>query len=251
MKTFLCLKYADILSDTIAPLPAQLTPSEIEVDLTQWETAANRAPVRPQSVKKDFEIYKALKEILLHKNVEMSNAVYYSHPVIVQRTANTFRFCIDFGNLNGCTKPASWPVPLIPTIFEHIGHFKPRMFGVMNLISGTIRPPSPYSRSRETPHCFHMLCQCIPIHQAALRLEARPYFKQRKAATETVLYGLVYNICEMYIADCIVYADSDAQLLERLEPDFQRFRLKGLRVKAKKCKFGMAPYTRCHAVAGR
>jgi hypothetical protein len=52
---------------------------------------------------------------------------------------------------------------------------------------------------------------------------------------DTVLYGLVYNICEMYIADCIVNADSAAQFLERLEPVFQRFRLKGLRVKAKKC----------------
>ena len=60
----LCLKYADIFSDTIAPLPAQLTPFEIEVDLTQWETAANLAPVRPQEY---FEIDKALEEILLHK----------------------------------------------------------------------------------------------------------------------------------------------------------------------------------------
>ena len=78
---------------------------------------------------------------------------------------------------------------------------------------------------------------------------APSYFKERKAAT--VLYGLVYNICEMHIADCIVYADSAALFLERLEPVFRRFRLKGLRVKAKKCKFGIAPYTRYHAVAGR
>ena len=66
-----------------------------------------RRPVRPQSAKKDFELDKSLKEMLLYKIIGKSNAVYYSHPVIVQRTANTFQFCVVFRNLNGCTKPAS------------------------------------------------------------------------------------------------------------------------------------------------
>ena len=69
----LCLKYADIFSDTIAPLPAQLTSFEIEVDLTQWETAANQAPVRPQS----FVIDKAPKEILLHKIGDVECSILY------------------------------------------------------------------------------------------------------------------------------------------------------------------------------
>jgi hypothetical protein len=56
----------------------------------------------------------------------------------------------------------------------------------------------------------------------------------------TVLFGLLYIICEMYIDDDIVYANGNAQFLERLELVFQRFRLKGLLVKAKKCKFGLS-----------
>jgi hypothetical protein len=173
--------------------------------------------------------------------------MYYSHPVIVQRTANTFRFCIDFRNLNGCSKPASWPVPLIPTIFERIGHFKPPMFGVMDPISGYHQAPLAEAAKPLTAFtCFAGVYQFTRLPFGLKR--AHSYFKERKAAN--VLYGLVYNICEMYIADCIVYADSAAQFLERLEPVFRRFRLKGLRVKAKKCKFGIAPYMRCHAVAG-
>lgn len=172
--------------------------------------------------------------------------MYYSHPVIVQRTANSFRFCIDFRNLNGCTKPASWPVPLIPSIFERIGHFKPRMFGVMDLTSGYHQAPLAEAAKPLTAFtCFAGVYQFTRLPVGLKR--APSYFQEQKATT--VLYGLVYNICEMYIADCIVYADSDAQFLEGLELVFQRFRLKGLRVKAKKCKFGIAPYARCHAVA--
>jgi hypothetical protein len=61
----LCFKYADIFRDTIAALPAQLTPHEITVKKAKWEQPENRGPVRPQSAKKEVEIDKALKEVLL------------------------------------------------------------------------------------------------------------------------------------------------------------------------------------------
>lgn len=151
----LCLKYADIFSDNIAPLPAKLTPFEIKVDTAKWETDKNRGPVRPQSVKKEVEIDKALKEMLLNKIIERSNAVYYSHPVIVQRTANTFRFCIDYRNLNDCTAPASWPVPNIRGLFERIGHSKPNLFGVMDLTAGYHQAPlAPATRILTAFICF-------------------------------------------------------------------------------------------------
>ena len=43
--------------------------------------------------------------------IEKSNAFYYSHPVIVQKTEDKVRVCIDYRNLNDCIKPASWPLP--------------------------------------------------------------------------------------------------------------------------------------------
>jgi hypothetical protein len=100
----LCRKSVDIFGDTIALLPGKLIPFEVEIDTKQWETEANRGPVRPQSAKNEVEM-------LLHRIIEKSDEMYYSQPVIVQRTANTFRFRIDYQNLNGCTKPASSPVP--------------------------------------------------------------------------------------------------------------------------------------------
>ena len=54
-----------------------------------------------------------------------------------------------------------------------------------------------------------------------------------------VLQGLLYVSCEMYLDDCIVYASSEDQFLVRLKEVFQRFRERGLLLKAKKCEFGL------------
>jgi Reverse transcriptase (RNA-dependent DNA polymerase) len=175
--------------------------------------------------------------MLLHKIIEKSNAVYYSHPVIVQRTANTFRFCIDFRNLNGCTKPASWPVPLILALLARIGHYKPRIFGVMDLTSGFHQ--APLAEAAKILTAFACFAGVYQFTRLPFGLKRAPSYCQEQMAT-MVLYGLRYTICEMYIDDCIVYADSNAQFLERLELISQRFCLKGLRVKAKKCKFGLS-----------
>ena len=43
----------------------------------------------------------------------------------------------------------------------------------------------------------------------------------------------------MYLDDCIVYGKGEAEFLKNLNKVFERFRLKGLRLKAKKCRFGL------------
>ena len=60
--------------------------------------------------------------------IEKSNASYYSHPVIVQKTEDKVRVCIDYRNLNDRIKPASWPLPNIRGLFERTGHNKPTVF---------------------------------------------------------------------------------------------------------------------------
>jgi hypothetical protein len=97
----LCLKYADKFSDTNAPLPATLTPIEIMVDKAKWETPQTRGPVLSQSAMK-VEIDRTMNRI-----IERSNALHYSHPVIVQRTSNTFRLRINCPYLDDCSDPAS------------------------------------------------------------------------------------------------------------------------------------------------
>ena len=43
----------------------------------------------------------------------------------------------------------------------------------------------------------------------------------------------------MYLDDCIVYGRGEAEFLTNLRSVFERFRLKNLKLKAKKCRFGL------------
>ena len=137
----LCFKYADIFSDEVDHKPADLEPFRLEVNGEKWERTCNRGPVRPQSSKKEVEIDKALKQMLESGVIERSDAVYYSHPVIVNKTADTYRFCIDYRKLNECIEPASFPLPNIKNLFERIGNRRPDTFGVMDLTSGYHQAP--------------------------------------------------------------------------------------------------------------
>ena len=43
----------------------------------------------------------------------------------------------------------------------------------------------------------------------------------------------------IYSCDCIVYGKGEAEFLKNLNKVFEIFRIKGLRLKAKKCRFGL------------
>ena len=93
-------KYADIFSDKLPAKPAKLLPFQINADKIFWHSPKNRTAVRLQSVRKESEIKRFIDEMLLSGIIEKSDAVYYSHPVIVQKTAELFRFCINYRLLN-------------------------------------------------------------------------------------------------------------------------------------------------------
>ena len=64
------------------------------------------------------------------------------------------------------------------------------------------------------------------------------YFQEMMASV--ILIGLICFVCEVYLDDIIVFADSPTQFIERLRMVFTRFRLKNICLKASKCKFGLS-----------
>ena len=98
-------------------------------------------PCVDPSVKNNIEIEKAITTMLADGVIEKSNASYYSHPVIVQKTENKVRVCIDYRNLNDYIKPASWPLPNIRGLFKRIEHNKSTVFGVIDLTAGYHQAP--------------------------------------------------------------------------------------------------------------
>ena len=164
------------------------------------------------------------------------NAAYYSHPVKVNKTADTYRTCIDYRALNECIEPASSPLPNIKHLFEKIGNKKPGIYGVMDLTACY------HQATLYTPHRIYTAFPCSIGVFLFTRLPFGPcrvpsYFQEQMVTA--VLYGLIYNCCEMYLDDYIVYRRGKAEFLKNLRKVFERFRLKILRLKAKKCGFGL------------
>ena len=161
------------------------------------------------------------RESYHHGVIEKSNASYYSHPVIVQKTEDKVRVCIDYRNLNDCIKPASWPLPNIRGLFERIGHNKPTVFGVMDLTAGYHQAPLyPPHRVFTAFLCF---CGLYQFTRLPFGPKRAPSYLNGQMVTK-VLQGLLYVSCKMYLDDCIVYASDEDQFLTRLREVFQRFR---------------------------
>ena len=231
----LCLKYRHLFSNAIAAKPALLKPFKLRVNKKEWERSVNRGPLRPHSAKKEAEIKRAIDEMLASGVIEPSDAVYYSHPVIVQKTADLFRFCIDYRNLNACIDPASFPLPNVKGLFERIGRHHSDIFGVLDLTAGYHQAPlDVFSRIFTAFLCFAGIFQFtrLPFGPRC----APSYFQEQMATV--VLNGLIYMICEIYIDDIIVYGQGPAEFLERLERVFERLSAHGILLKAKKCKLG-------------
>ena len=233
----LCTEYSDIFSDSLPPKAALLKPFEINVDKEKWERDTNRTPTRPQSSLKMKHIKKHIDDMLKTGIIEKADTAYYSHPVIVQKTEDSFRFCIDYRGLNEATEKASWPLPNITQLFDRMSAQRPDTFGVMDLTSGYHQAPLADSARKFTAFlCFAGLFQFTRLPFGPKR--APSYFQEQMASD--VLAGLVYVICEIYLDDIIIYATGNDEFVDRTRQVFARLRLKGLRLKAKKTKLGLA-----------
>ena len=227
----LCTEFKEIFSDTLPSLPADLEPFEINVDHAKWESDSNRSPMRPQSKLKMEHIKKHIDSMLASGIIEATETPYYSHPVIVQKTVDSFRFCVDYRGLNDATEKASWPIPNITSLFDRISAHEPDIFGVMDYHQA----PLAFSARKYTAFlCFAGLYQFTRLPFGPKN--APSYFQQQMASV--VLIGLVYTICEINLDDVIIYGKGPDEFVARTRRIFERFKLRRIRLKAKKTKLG-------------
>ena len=174
---------------------ARIPPFDIDHKAAQWEVHGYRSPLRPQSSQKEEVIHNNLQDLIRIVVGEKSNAVYYSHPVVVQKSAGQYRVCIDFRPLNKCTESASWPLTNIPAIFERMGARQPDIFGVMDLSSGYHQAPLTASAKILTAFiCFSGIYQFTRL---PFVLKCAPSYFQEMMAT-VVLAGRLYVTCEIW-----------------------------------------------------
>ena len=179
--------------------------------------------MRPKSSKKEHYLRTSIEEMLEDGVIERSNAAYHSHPVMVNKTADTYRTCIDYRALNEYIESTSIPLLNIKHLFERIGNWKPDIYGVMDLTAGY------HQASLYTPHRIYTAFICF---MGVIQFTRLPFglcrslsFFQEQMVT-MVLYVLIYKCCEIYLDDCIVYGRGEAEFLKNLRSVLKDFDLR-------------------------
>lgn len=237
--TELCKEYDDIFSINLRPEPADLPPMEIKLkngDDSQWKSNSNRGPPRMQTKAKEYEVLRQINKMISNNVITPSQASEYSQVLLTPKPNDKWRFCVDFRRLNEICESMGWPIPNVMTMLQRLGQQKPKFFGVMDLTSGYHQ--APMSVISQILTAFITFMGVFAWLRVPMGLKGAPSYFQSMMAT-VVLVGLMYIICEAYLDDIIVHAQTEPEFLSRLRQVFDRFRKHRLTLNPEKCRFGL------------
>ncbi len=170
------------------------------------------------------------KKMLKHDYIRPSSSAWASPIVPVKKKDGTLRFCIDYRKLNAVTKKDSYPLPRIDVLLETLKGAK--YFCCLDLYSGYWQIKVAKQDREKTAFVTH--CGLYEFNVMPFGLTNAPATFQRYM--DDVLQDLNGDICQVYLDDCIVFANTWEDMIVNLRRVFQRFMEHGLRLKASKCK---------------
>ena len=232
----ICLKRKKLFKNELGPEPARIPPFGLDVDHILWHIFKNRVAPRQQSTRKQAEIRRQIEAMLKAGIITKSNASYYSQVILALKPDGTFRFCIDYRNLNDATKPASWPIPHIRQMLGRLGAHKADTFGVIDLTAGYHQAPLKMNTRAYT--AFTTFMGVYEFTRLPFGPKRAPSYFQEVMASD-VLRGLIYRTCEVYLNDIIVFGNGHEEFCQRLDEIFERLEEFNISLKAAKLKLGV------------
>lgn len=199
-------------------------------------TDPTERPVRQHayrvSQKEHDAIRHQVQQMLKDDVIQPSTSPWASPVVLVKKKDGTLRFCVDYRKLNKITKKDVYPLPRIDDSLDRIRHA--RYFSSMDLRSGYWQIAVD-ARDREktafiTPDGLYEF-KVLPFG-----LCSAPATFQRMM--DTVLSGLKWQSCLVYLDDVVVFSETLEQHVQRLRAVLHAIRKAGLSLKPEKCHFG-------------
>lgn len=158
-----------------------------------------------------------------------STSPWASPVVLVRKKDNTTRFCIDYRKLNSVTKIDSYPLPRIADCFDSLSGSK--MFSTMDLASGYWQIKV---RKEDQPKtAFVTKTGLFQFSVLPFGLVNAPSCFEK--CMETILRGLQWQTCLIYLDDIIVFSKTFDVHLKRLSEVLDRIKAAGLKLKPSKC----------------
>lgn len=222
-------RFKDCFSSTSRVGQTPLTKHRIITEETARPIRQN--PYRVAQKEREV-IQQQVKKMLEDDVIQPSKSPWASPVVLVKKKDGSLRFCIDYRKLNNVTKKDVYPLPRIDDSLDRLRHA--RYFSSMDLKSGYWQIEVD-ERDREktafvTPDGLYEF-KVLPFG-----LCSAPATFQR--LMDTVLSGLKWKTCLVYLDDVIVFSATFEEHLKRLLSVLQAIRSAGLTLKPEKCHFG-------------
>ena len=187
-------------------------------------------PYRTPIIHRD-KISQMVSEMEKQGVIRPSSSPWASPVVLVPKKDGSSRFCVDFRRLNSITQKDVYPLPRVDDILDTLGNA--RFFTTLDLASGYWQVPLDDDAIPKTAFTTHK--GLYEFVRMPFGLCNAPATFQR--AMQTVLAGLEWRDCFVYIDDILIASATFEEHLRHLEQVFSRLRAANLRLKPKKCKF--------------
>ena len=189
-----------------------------------------RLPYRRLPVSKKGALEEEVNKMLEDGVIIPSESPWSSPVVMVTKKDGTCRFCIDYRRLNGVTRKNAYPLPRIDESLDSLGGNQ--WFCTLDLQSGYWQigmDPEDREKTAFTTHLGLFEWNVMPFGLC----NAPATFENMM---ETMLRGLLFKNCLVYLDDVVVFGDTKKSCLENLEKVLARLHSYNLKLKPKKCK---------------
>ena len=165
--------------------------------------------------------------------IRPSSSPWASPIVLVPKKDGTTRFCIDFRAINSVTITDAYALPSIQEIFDSMDGSA--IYSTLDLTSGYWQIPMEDSSIQKTAFCTHN--GNWEFTRMPFGLKNAPALFQR--TMNRVLTGLIGKICFVYLDDIVIFSKSPEEHARHLAMIFTRLQDANLKLKRKKCFFGL------------
>lgn len=219
--------------------PSQLPPSrscDHSIPLVAGAAPVFSRPYRFSPTIKD-EVEKQVKEMLSTGIIQKSSSPYSSPVLLVKKKDNSWRFCVDYRQLNAITVKSKYPVPIIDELLDELGGAT--WFSKLDLRSGfhqiLLKPGEEFKTAFQT-HFGHFEFRVMPFG-----LNGAPGTFQD--AMNSTLAPFLRKFILVFFDDILVFSPSYADHLNHLQLVFQQLHDHDWKIKLSKCEFAQRSIT--------
>ena len=174
-----------------------------------------------------------VEDMLKNDIIEPSKSFWAAPVVLCLKKNGTYRFAVDYRDLNAVTEPMNFPLPRLEDAMDSVGENNSKIFTVLDLKSGFHQIPL----DEETKHKTTFV-----THSGSCSFKRLPYGLRNAAIAfqcvmAQVLQGINFKYALVYVDDILIHSSTFDEHLVHLQNVFDRLNDANLKLQPKKSQF--------------